>query len=147
MNHRGVEFCVEQAPVREDVWIWRYQVDGEVRTGKTLTRLRPLAIRRVQSAIDRELRKRGVPYASGIGGENLKAKTVRRICIIRHSAVPDSGSYEVRFADGRESRFFYFDDVLARRLRPDILTSEQALEQAKASARAERDKRQDEVRP
>ena len=77
--------------MREDVWIWRYQVDGEVRTGKTLTRLRPLAIRRVQSAIDRELRKRGVPYASGIGGENLKAKTVRRICIIRHSAVPDFG--------------------------------------------------------
>ena len=82
MNHRGVEFCVEQAPVREDVWIWWYQVDGEVRTGKTLTKLRPLAIRRVQSAIDRELRKRGVPYASGIGGENLKAKTVRRIRVI-----------------------------------------------------------------
>jgi len=31
--------------------------------------------------------------------------------------------------DGRESNFFYFDDVLARRLRPEILTSEQALEQ------------------
>ena len=126
--------------MREDVWIWWYQVDGEVRTGKTLTKLRPLAIRRVQSAIDRELRKRGVPYASGIGGENLKAKTVRRIRVIRHSAVPDSGSYEVRFADGRESRFFYFDDVLARRLRPDLLTSEAALEQAKALTRAERDK-------
>ena len=26
-----------------------------------------------------------------------------RIRIIRHSAVPDCGSYEVRFADGRES--------------------------------------------
>ena len=40
----------------------------------------------------------------------------------------------------RQSKFFYFDDVLARRLRPDILTSEQALEQAKAFARAVRDK-------
>jgi len=62
------------------------------------------------------------------------------IRIIRHGAVPDTGSFEVRFADGRESKFFYFDDVLARRLRPEILTSEQALEQAKAFARAERDK-------
>ena len=63
-----------------------------------------------------------------------------RIRIIQHEAVPDTGSFEVRFADGRPSRFFYFDEVLARRLRPSILTSEQALEQAKAWARAERDK-------
>jgi hypothetical protein len=62
------------------------------------------------------------------------------IRLIRHEAVPQSGSYEVRFADRRESRFFYFDDVLARRLRPDMFTSDQALEQAKAFARAERDK-------
>jgi hypothetical protein len=52
--------------------------------------------------------------------------------------VPDTGSYEVRFADGRVSRFFYYDNVLARRLRPGILTIEQAFEQAKALARAER---------
>ena len=63
-----------------------------------------------------------------------------RIRIIRHAAVPDTGSFEVRFADGRESRFFYWDDVPGRRLRPDILTSEVALEQAKAFARAERDR-------
>ena len=63
-----------------------------------------------------------------------------RIRIIRHAAVPKSGSYEVRFGDGRESRFFYFDDILARHLRPDILSSEAALEQAKAFARAEQDK-------
>ena len=41
---------------------------------------------------------------------------------------------------GMESRFFYWDDLPSRRLRVDILTSEQALEQAKAFARAERDK-------
>ena len=63
-----------------------------------------------------------------------------RIRIIRHEAVPKTGSFEVRFADGRPSRYFYWDDVLSRRVRPDILTSEQALEQAKAFARAERDK-------
>ena len=47
-----------------------------------------------------------------------------RIRIIRHKAVEDTGSFEVRFADGRESKFFYWDDVLARRLRSDILSSE-----------------------
>jgi hypothetical protein len=36
-----------------------------------------------------------------------------------------------------KSKFFNFNDV---RLQPEILTSEQALEQAKAFARAERDK-------
>ena len=49
-----------------------------------------------------------------------------RIRIIRHEAVPDCGS----FGDGRASKFFYWDDVAARRPRPEILTSEQALEQA-----------------
>ena len=57
-----------------------------------------------------------------------------RIRILRHEAVPKTGSFEVRFADGRPSK------VLGRRLRPEILTSDQALEQAKAFARAERDK-------
>jgi hypothetical protein len=32
-----------------------------------------------------------------------------RIRIIRHEAVPKTGSFEVRFPDGRASRFFYFD--------------------------------------
>ena len=74
MNHRGVEFSVEQAPEREDVWVWRFEVDGEVRTGKTQTKLKLMAIRRVQQAIDRELKKRSVPYESGIGGESLRTR-------------------------------------------------------------------------
>ena len=73
-HHRGVEFSVEQAPEREDVWVWRFEVDGEVRTGKTQTKLKLMAIRRVQQAIDRELKKRSVPYESGIGGESLRTK-------------------------------------------------------------------------
>ena len=40
----------------------------------------------------------------------------------------------------RRSPNFYWDDVPSRRLRPNILTREQALEQARAFARAERDK-------
>jgi hypothetical protein len=62
------------------------------------------------------------------------------IRIIKHEAVPKCGSFEVRFSDGRPSKFFYWEDVPSRRLRPEQLTSEEALEQAKAFARAERDK-------
>ena len=60
--------------------------------------------------------------------------------IIRHETVPQSGSYEVRFGDGRASKFFYFDDVPARRLRPEMLPCERALEDANAVARAEHDR-------
>ena len=41
---------------------------------------------------------------------------------------------------GRTPQFFYFDDLAGRRLRPETLTREVAMEQAKALARAERDK-------
>jgi hypothetical protein len=61
-----------------------------------------------------------------------------RIRIFKHEAVPGCGSFEVRLP-GRTSRFFYFDDLASRRLRPETLTREQALEQAKALARAARD--------
>jgi hypothetical protein len=62
------------------------------------------------------------------------------IRIIKHEAVPECGSFEVRFGDGRESRFFYWDDVPSRRLRPEQLTREEALEQARAYARTVRDR-------
>ena len=63
------------------------------------------------------------------------------IRIIKHELLRSKcGSFEVQFSDGRESRYFYWDDVASRRLRPEIVTSEQALEQARAFADAERDK-------
>jgi hypothetical protein len=43
-----------------------------------------------------------------------------RIRLIKHETLPDCGSYEVRFPDGRPSRYFYFDDVLSRRLREQM---------------------------
>ena len=63
-----------------------------------------------------------------------------RIRIIKHEAVPGCGSFEVRFPDGRASQFFYWDDIPARRLRPEMLDRETALETAKAVARAARDR-------
>lgn len=63
------------------------------------------------------------------------------IRIIKHEAVPNCGSFEVWFEDGRESKFFYWEDEKSRRLRPERVSSEEALEAAKAFAREERDKK------
>jgi hypothetical protein len=59
--------------------------------------------------------------------------------LMKHEPVPNCGSYEVRYSDGRPSRYFYFDDLPSRRLDPNTLTSEQALKLAKAAAKAARD--------
>jgi hypothetical protein len=62
------------------------------------------------------------------------------IRLIKHEVIPKTGSYEVRFSDGRESKYFYWEDIPSRRLRPEQMTSAQALQAAKTFAGAERDK-------
>lgn len=49
-------------------------------------------------------------------------------------AVPKTGSYRVDY-DGK-TKFFYYDDVPSRRLRPETMTSEQAFEAAREFARS-----------
>jgi hypothetical protein len=66
------------------------------------------------------------------------------IRIVKHEAVPNCGSFEVKYSDGQPSRYFYWEDVPGRLLRTEQMTMEQALEAAKAFARAERGK--DEIR-
>ena len=56
MNHRGIEYTVTMTTV-PGVWKWQFRIGDEVKAGKTETRIEPLAIRRVQLRIDRELRK------------------------------------------------------------------------------------------
>ena len=56
------------------------------------------------------------------------------IRIIKHEAVPQTGSFEVRFPDGRPSVYFYWDDIPGRRLRPQQMDSNRALEAARALA-------------
>ena len=63
-----------------------------------------------------------------------------KIRLIKHEAVPKCGSFEVRFPDGRPSKYFYWDDEPGRRLNPKLLTSEQAELEAKRFARAEQDR-------
>jgi hypothetical protein len=60
------------------------------------------------------------------------------IRIIRHEPVPKCGSYEVRFFDGRPSKYFYWEDIPARRLRPDQADSKRALEEAQDADTIER---------
>jgi hypothetical protein len=63
------------------------------------------------------------------------------IRIIPHRSVDDDcGSFEVWFADGRQSVRFYWDNRVSRRLSGNTLTREQAVEKATALARAEIDK-------
>ena len=62
------------------------------------------------------------------------------IRIIKHEAVPQIGSFEVRFSDGRPSVYYYWDDIPGRRLNPEQMDSSRGLEAAKALARSERDK-------
>ena len=63
-----------------------------------------------------------------------------RIRILKHEVVPQTGSYEVRFPDGRPSVYHYFDDAPGRRSIPDTMSGSETLQAAKALARAEQDK-------
>ena len=60
------------------------------------------------------------------------------IHIIKHEAVPQTGSFEVRFPDGRPSVYFYWDDIPARRLSHEKMDSNRALEAVKALARRDK---------
>ena len=60
-----------------------------------------------------------------------------RIRIIPHEGVPKCGSFEVRFPDGRPSRYFYWDDIPGRRLRPDLVDSATAKQATRSFARME----------
>ena len=63
-----------------------------------------------------------------------------KIRLLRHTAapaVPDSGSYEVRFPDGRESIYFYWDDNPGRRSITRKLSSEEAEREAQDAGSAE----------
>ena len=62
------------------------------------------------------------------------------IRLIKHEAIPRTGSYEVRSSDGRPSAYFYFDDDPGRRSITGKMSGVEALEATKTLARAEQDK-------
>jgi hypothetical protein len=72
MNRRGIEFTLVQ--VEPDVWQWQFQIGGTVTTGRTQTRLKGMAVHRVQQRIDIELRKpRDLAAAQIDGGSGAEA--------------------------------------------------------------------------
>jgi hypothetical protein len=63
------------------------------------------------------------------------------IRIIPHRGVDDDcGSIEVWFADGRQSVRFYWDNLVTRRMRSNVLTRQEAIDGATALARTEMEK-------
>jgi hypothetical protein len=56
MTYKGVEFTVSMTAV-PDIWKWQFQIGESTKSGKTEAKLQLLAVRRVQSLIDRELKK------------------------------------------------------------------------------------------
>jgi hypothetical protein len=69
----------------------------------------------------------------------MPIRLIRHETILKDGSSLNCGSYEVRFPDGRESVYFYWDDVASRRLRQEDMTSAQALLLASTFARAKRD--------
>ena len=69
-----------------------------------------------------------------------------KVRIMKHEAVPRCGSYEVRFPDGRPSKYFYFENLPGRRLRADRVEQGAAEQDAKRFAREEQDEL-DSIRP
>ena len=62
-----------------------------------------------------------------------------RVRLIKHEVIPGTGSFEVR-VEGQPSAISISKMWPAAGCRPEQLTSKQALEQAKAFARAQRDR-------
>jgi hypothetical protein len=60
-----------------------------------------------------------------------------KIRLIKHEIIPDCGSYELRFPDGRPSKYVYFENNPSRRLRPEQVDQSIAELVAKIFARAE----------
>jgi hypothetical protein len=55
MNHKGVDYSLTRSQLPE-IWKWKFRIGDRVKSGTTEARLLLLAMRRVQSRIDRELK-------------------------------------------------------------------------------------------
>lgn len=64
----------------------------------------------------------------------MQASKITSIRLIKHEAV-----LRGRYGDGRPSRYFYWDELPSRRLRPEALKRDVALETARTVARTARD--------
>ena len=63
-----------------------------------------------------------------------------KIRVIKHEVTTGWGSYEVRFPDGRPSKYFYFVNLPGRRLRSDQVERAVAAQEARRFTREEQNK-------
>jgi hypothetical protein len=68
MIYKGVQYTIV-ATAEADIWEWRYDLDNNVKTGRTQTRLPALAARRVHWKIDAALRARGTSRSGAISSD------------------------------------------------------------------------------
>jgi hypothetical protein len=69
MNHKGVEYTLTRSDP-PGFWRWQFRIGDLVWSGKTETRLALLAMRRVESRIDRELKHAGRQLTDGALGSS-----------------------------------------------------------------------------
>jgi hypothetical protein len=72
--------------------------------------------------------------AAFLHGRSAESSGTANVRLVKHEVIPQCGSFEVRFLDGRPSKYVYWDDLPSRRLRPDLVTSDVALEHAKCKS-------------
>jgi hypothetical protein len=78
-----------------------------------------------------------VPLAASLQCRSAESWGMPSVRLIKHEVVPGCGSYELRFPDGRPSKFVYFENLAGRRLRPEVVDQAVAERVAKIFARAE----------
>jgi len=66
MTYKDIEYAVVET-ADPGVWKWQFRIGAEDKTGTVKTRLYLLAIRRVRSRIDRELRNVALPISTVSG--------------------------------------------------------------------------------
>jgi hypothetical protein len=103
-------------------------IDSEKRPSRVYERSEESSLELSQS--DRTTSRRSYRLADRWSGAKPSAM-IDRIRIIKYEAVSLCGSFEVRFPDDRPSRFYYWDDIPGRRLRPDLVDCTAALQAAR----------------
>jgi hypothetical protein len=126
-DDRGVRGCGQKAAMLNIASeVYRVSPD-RLREAQHVATRRALA-----SLLQKGLVFRTWRYSVRVGRATVNTGTVR---LIKHEAVPGCGSFEVRFLDDRSRQYFYWDDIPARRIRPETLDRQTAPENAKAPAR------------
>jgi hypothetical protein len=71
VDYKGIEFSLKM--IGPSLWKYRFQIGRAIKTGRTKTALEHLAIRSVQTRIDRELKLAGLKNTKGVRGPRTRS--------------------------------------------------------------------------